>query len=303
MVFVDVGDVDHVQRLAVLAQTFELGGHVARVGIAHPAGDQNAVGAYDKGAVSLLVLASGPIRQATRAIAVAVSQSAPGSQLVIAHDSAVATAAIEGLPVVSDRRIEFLPVGGMTPGSIRNAAMALCTGEWIAVIDGSERLSPGHINACQSALTSDRSALFATDPGTWWPEAAVVSAQPLQLVDLLAGPWALSVSTVFRLDAIQRAGGFDEQLPAFVEWDMMLRLAAPAILLPLDVQRLSSDDIMLLESLRADRHLPSLRAIVERHRSAFEGEPVQVLTRREAIARRLWTRERSLVERRRQLQS
>ena len=265
--------------------------------------------------MSLLVLACGPIRQATRALAVAVSQSVPGSQLVIAHDSPATRASIEVLPGVSERRTEFLPVGGMTPGAIRNAAAARCADEWIAVIDGSERLSPGHVDQCQQALEADRAVLFATAPGMWWPEAPVSSARPLQAVDLLAGPWALSTSTVYRLDAVQRVGGFDEQLPALADWDLMLRLRTSqtaqaaagtatvlAMLLPLDVQRLSSDDVMLLESLRADRYLPAARTIIERHRAIFEGEPVEVLTRREAVARRLWARERSLVERRRQLQ-
>ena len=278
-----------------------------------PSDVQTAARAHDRGVVSLVVLATGPIRQATRAIAVAVEQSAPGSQLVIAHESPATRASIERLAGVGEREVAFLPLGGLTPGATRNAAMARCAGEWVAIIDGSERLSPGHVSECRRAMEADRSLLFATAPGTWWPEDPPATVRSVQLADLLAGGWAMSSATLFRRDAIQRVGGFDEQLPALVDWELTLRLfvgrpdaaadaCSTAILLPLDVQRLSSDDVVLLEALRADRHLPATRAIVDRYRAAFESNPVQVLTRREAVARRLWARERSLVEHRDRLQ-
>ena len=271
--------------------------------------------ARERGVVTLIVLATGPIRQATRAMAVAVEQSAPGSPLTVVHEWDATRASLEKLAGVNQRQVEFLPVAGMTPGAVRNAAMARCRGEFVAVIDGSERLSANHVDTCCRALEADRGVMFVTAPGGWWPEASLSSARPVQLTDLLAGGWALSSATLFRTDAVERAGGYDPDLPALVEWDLMLRLltARPAdgeedgssragLLLPLDVQRVESDDVMLLEGLRADRHLPAVRAIVERYRQAFEADPVRVLTMREAVARRLWGRERGLVEKRDRLQ-
>lgn len=269
----------------------------------------------ERGVVTLVVLATGPIRQATRAMAVAVEQSAPGRRLIVVHESEVTRASIEKLGGVDERQIEFLSVAGLTPGAVRNAAMARGGGEWMAVIDGSERLAPGHIDACRRALEADRALLFATAPGVWFPDSLPSAARAVQLTDLLAGGWTMSSATLFRADAIERAGGYDRELPALVDWELMLRLltthapdspdAAPSqagVLLPLDVKRAESDDVMLLEALRADRHLPAVRAIVERYRAAFESEPIRVLTMREGVARRLWARERGLVEKRDQLQ-
>lgn len=267
------------------------------------------------GLVTLVVLATGPIRQATRAMAVAVEQSVPGQHLTVVHESEVTRAVIEKLAGVDERQVEFLSVAGMTPGAVRNAAMARGEGEWVAVIDGSERLSPDHVDACRRTLEADRTLLFATAPGAWWPESFPASARAVQLTDLLAGGWAMSSATLFRVDAIERAGGYDPELPALVDWELMLRLltthsadspdavrSGVGLLLPLDVKRIETDDVMLLEALRADRHLPSVRAIVERYRDAFGSEPVRVLTMREAVARQLWARERGLVDKRDQLQ-
>lgn len=250
---------------------------------------------------SLIVVATGPSRNTARAVAAAVAQMGGGSEVIVAHAWSDEDAArrhvvtLAGLPNVS-----YVDVSGKSPAAALADAVAATTGDRFAVIDGSEGPEPSYVRRAEEAL-DDLSLSWAGAPGKWWEGERNGLPRRAGAEDLLGSIRPVAVATLIRRSAFENAGGFNQSLEGLALWEFLLRLHARGehgLLLAAEAGGIDTDDVMLLDELRADRHLPAMRRIFRIHRDLFERHQARVLTDRDRLARRLWLRERQLVERR-----
>ena len=236
--------------------------------------------------ISLIVIASGPERLVARAREIADRLTGPSTELVMVPEAA-----------------------GMTPGAARNAGVRRSTGEVLLVIDGSETLPPDYVASAQRALDAAPDAAFAAAPGGalfgmvnagqgegGWGKGACIDAGTLA-----GSAWAVGPA-VIRRHAFDAIGGFDETLPALVDWDVLLSVAdagMTGVMIAGRGTRHADDDVRLRESLATPNHLPAIRHIFDRHRRTFESAMRAALVERERTVKALFEYERGLLQRRR----
>jgi peptidoglycan/xylan/chitin deacetylase (PgdA/CDA1 family) len=257
--------------------------------------------------VSAIVLAVGPDRVVERTVESLAAQSIAGLEVVVVHRGDEAAVRRRVAAIAGVFEVDVVETAATAAGALRNAGVRASGGESFVVLDGSERLDPEYLSAVRLALDQTPHAGFAASAVRDFAGAAAGAGGPqprrtLDFPDLLAGPWAAPRATLIRRAVFDQAGGFDPQLAEFVEWDLLLTAVAnghPGVEVPAALlARFTTDDVRLRESLRVDRHLPAVRAIVTRHRAHFESAAARVLIDRERIAKRLWAEERALVARR-----
>ena len=264
--------------------------------------------------ISLIVMAVGPSRHVARAVRAAAAQTAGDVEWLIAHASSdeqdvrtrlTAYRRVQGdPPYVGPAHAHLIPVAGQAPGTALNAAVAASRGDAFVVFDGSEQPPATYLADCLAALNPD--VAFVAAPGKWWTGAAVGAARPLAAAELLGSIRALSSAALIRRSEFDAAGGFDTSLQSLHLWELLVRMVArgaKACVVPVDAGHLENDDVALLEELRAERHLPSLRRVFDKHRTLFEEHRARVLTDRDQVAAQLWRRERELVQRRNDAQA
>ena len=227
-------------------------------------------------AISLIVIAGGPERLVQRARDIATSQR---------------SRSVDVVEVVA---------GGMAPGAARNVGVRRSTSEYFLVIDGSEQPPPGYALSALDALNAAPDAAFAAAPGG--PLFGTISsgAPGIDAAALVGSAWAVGPALVRRA-AFDSVGGFDESLPALIEWDFLLALVGAGhrgVLLPMPGSRYSNDDVRLREALAVSAYLPAMRAVFEKHQATFETHMRAALVARERTAKALFLHERSLLDRR-----
>ncbi len=247
--------------------------------------------------LSVIVLATGADRLLRRAAASLAAQALAPVELIVVHDSrdeAAARRRLEAAELPPAQAVVTAPAPG--PGAARNAGVRACRGECVVVLDGSERLDPGYFQAAILALEHDPSAAFATTSPRHAPSAGAPrpAGERVTAADLAAGPWEAAAATVIRRDRWEAAGGFDETLDGLVDWELLLRLVgrgAPGVWLAAgQAARDDRDDPLLRAALRPERHLPSMRRILEAHAPLFAREAAAALCGRDRALKALWAR-------------
>ena len=263
-----------------------------------PAGSADAVRA-----VSVIAFAVGPERVVDRTLRVAIEQAAHGGELIVVHDrdEDAARARLTGYPI--ERPVRFVAGHSKSPGASRNAGVRSSTCECFLVIDGGESLPSDYAFNAQRALAAAPDASFAAAPGgplfgrvnTGRPSDGRIDA-----ASLVGSPWSIGPAIV-RRQAFDDVGGFDDSLPALVDWDFLLTLweaGKTGVMLTGSGARHADDDVRLRESMRPQYHLPAVRSIFVRHRSTFQQHMRTALVERERTAKALFECERQLLERR-----
>ena len=234
-------------------------------------------------ALSLIVIASGPVRLRQRVQDIAALAS-PTAEVVVVE------------------------AGSMTPGATRNEGVRRSTREHVLVVDGGDRLIGDYVGIALRALDTSPSAAFAAAPGVL-PFAEATAGSPrngahtIDAAALVGGPWSIGPA-VIRRAAFEQAGWFDESLPGLVDWDLLLTLTDAGhtgVTTSGTSARYSDDDVRLREMLATRSHLPAVRKIFSRHQAAFERHVREALIARERAAKLLFQREQALLERRRQV--
>jgi peptidoglycan/xylan/chitin deacetylase (PgdA/CDA1 family) len=256
--------------------------------------------------VSAILLAIGPDQAVERAVASLTRQTQPIQDVIVVHDRADEASAHRR--IASSRigfEATFVSAGLFGPGAARNAGVRASRGNCFVVVDGTEDLDAHFLESATRSLESILHIDFVASPVQYEPATAPNAeggTSFVSLPQLLSGPWSVANAVLIRRAAFDRSGGYDESLPALVEWDLLLTLAesgdSGALLNRPLVTRASSDDLPPAQSFRAGRYLPAVRRIFLKHQSSFEQHAASILTDRERYAKTLWTRERELVDRR-----
>ncbi len=170
----------------------------------------------------------------TEAVDSVLRQSVTDFELIIVND---------GGPDLTDHlgnrdpRIKLLRLPGRSgPGRARNQGVAMARGRYIGFLDDDDLFHPDHLATLLEGLNRNPEAVVYADAEVFHEK---VEHGVRRIIDR-ARPWKHSLfikqrlwiqnfipvqSFVVAREAFQEVGGFDEQLRAFEDWELLLKLA------------------------------------------------------------------------------
>jgi len=171
-----------------------------------------------------------------RAVVSALDQSYPRLEIVVAldrptEDTRLMVRELPGLAMRADRAVRW--VESATPGAsaARNCALAAASGTLVTGLDDDDYLERDHLANLVRSFDADRHAFVFTGHRRIRPGKAALGVEVL--VPVSTGSLALETllrknvvgNQVLTLTArLREAGGFDESLPAWQDYDLWLRL-------------------------------------------------------------------------------
>lgn len=175
-----------------------------------------------------------------RALMSVTAQRYPAIETVVVNDGGVPVEQLVaryreecGRPVIYIALPERRGVGGA-----RNAGIAVASGTLLALLDDDDRYLPEHLARLAEALADDPGAVVAYDEALIQVEAGgEEDAEPRVVATCRFGlaydeqrfrhdDYIVPSTLLLRREAFERAGRFDETLPALEDWDLLLRLRA-----------------------------------------------------------------------------
>ncbi|MGB3555390.1 MAG: glycosyltransferase [Jannaschia sp.] len=192
---------------------------------------------------------------------------------------------------IKDPRLRWADnTGPRGPSAARNCGVALSDADWIAFQDSDDIWLPGKLSAQMARLEgSDFVAAYCgmlikedAHPDTpvqgRIPDPAITPLEGDILSSLTRQSFISTQMLVVRRDVFDTVGGFDEDLLALVDWDLMLRVAGQGPVAFVDddlvVQRMSSNSITNSSRKRLDAQeyiLEKHTALLARYPSVMAG--------------------------------
>lgn len=216
---------------------------------------------------------------------------------VIAVDDASTDGTLDVLRQIDDPRLRVTENPGKNGVSAaRNHGVALSNAPWIAFQDSDDVWLPGKLSAQMARLEdSDYVAAYCrmlikadTKPDTpvqgSVPDPDIAPLDGYILESLTRHSYISTQMLVLRRDVFDRVGGFDEDLPALVDWELMLRVAqeGPVAFIDSDlvVQRMSDNSI----TNSSRKRLGAQEYILEKHHDLLTGYPASLAFHHNRIA-------------------
>ncbi|PYE82225.1 glycosyltransferase family 2 protein [Pseudoroseicyclus aestuarii] len=205
---------------------------------------------------------------------------------VIAVDDRSADRTLEVLRGIEDPRLKILSnTGPQGASGARNCGVALARAPWIAFQDSDDIWLPGKLSRQMARLEdSDFVAAYCgmqvkddarpeTPVQKRYPDPALSPLEGDILPSLTRQSYISTQMLVVRRDVFDAVGGFDEALPALVDWELMLRVAqaGPVAFVDEDlvVQRMSGNSI----TRSSRRRLEAQAHVLAKHRDLLAGYP------------------------------
>lgn len=170
-----------------------------------------------------------------RALA-ALAAARPAFHEVIVADQSTGAALAAGAALCARFGARHLPLPRRGLSRARNAAIALCSGEWLAFPDDDAEVAPGALAALAAHLAAAPGTAFVCGHVAY-PSGAPMQpgmdgrareiATPVDVLKIVVSP-----GLFVRADAVARAGGFDEELgvgatyPSGEESDLLFAMLA-----------------------------------------------------------------------------
>lgn len=188
---------------------------------------------------------------------------------VIAVDDHSADETVAVLETIGDPRLRIAANTGR-PGvsATRNLGVQLSQAPWIAFQDSDDVWLPGKLakqmarlegTECVAAycgMLVKADARAETPVQARFPDPAIRPLEGDILPSLARGSYLSTQMLVIRRDVFDRVGGFDEELQALVDWELMLRVAQEGPIAFVDedlvVQRMSENSITRSSRKRLD---------------------------------------------------
>lgn len=109
--------------------------------------------------------------------------------------------------------------------SAANAGVKMAQGEWLALLDDDDLFLPHHLETLHEALDAGEAALAHAACRLVRGDGEELIGAPTNLGELLLANIIPTCAALVSRAAIQRVGGFDEELPFLEDWDLWIRLA------------------------------------------------------------------------------
>ena len=231
---------------------------------------------------------AGTIRGAIESV---LRQSFTDFELIVVDDCSTDATAAEVAKIVDPRIRLIRHAENRGASAARNTGIGEARGPWVAFQDSDDEWLPLKLEKQMARLTAPGAEYVAAYCGMLIlgaPEAGrrpVISYMPRPDLARIEGdilPTLIRTSIVstqtlvVRRDLLTEIGGFDEAMPALIDWECMLRLAPLGTIAcvdePLVLQRFSANSITLDTRRRAaarDRAVEKHRTILERDPSAL----------------------------------
>jgi GT2 family glycosyltransferase len=167
------------------------------------------------------------LRQALESVAQQAFE--PLEAVVVNDGGADVSAVLEGFSGRLDIRHQRLdPPLGRSPAA--NRGLALASHPWITFLDDDDLLEPGALAALaehtgEPAVIYGRVTAWQMVPDDGEPRAFTEFGRPFDRAALLFENFIPMIGTLMPRDAVLAAGGIDEALDCYEDWDLYLRLS------------------------------------------------------------------------------
>ncbi len=225
-------------------------------------------------------------REATIAEAVqsVLSQDYDVLEVVVIDDGSL-DGTLQILAAMSDPRLVVLRnTGAPGPSGARNFGVQRARGDWIAFQDSDDVWLPGRLSRQMGRLTESHNvAGFCgmlikadTDPNSpvidRVPDRATGPLPENLLPALLRSSFISTQMLIVRRAVFDEIGGFDEDFPALVDWELMLRVSQQGAVDFLDedlvIQRMSDNSV----TRSVEKRVLAQRLIIRKHKALFDSD-------------------------------
>ncbi len=222
---------------------------------------------------------------AAEAVGSVLAQDAGMAFEVIAVDDGSQDRTLEVLRAISDPRLRVMSNPGPKGAcGARNAGAAAGSGTWIAFQDSDDLWLPGKLARQMEAVARWEGNCVAVYcameirdgegrvTGSV-PEPSLRPCAGFILADLVWGSMVSTQTLVVRRDVFEQVGGFDPEMPALQDWDLMLKVAQAGDVAFVDdelvVQRMSGNSI----TRSAAKRLEAQERILRGHAALWKNYP------------------------------
>lgn len=214
-------------------------------------------------------------------------------ELIVVDDGS-SDGTLKALEAISDPRLTVIAAGeNRGVSAARNRGIEAARGHWVAFHDSDDLWCPEKLAKQMAGLDAPGADYVAgycgmeiegTDPPRYVPDPAIPHRSGAIMPSLISQSFISTQTLIVRRDLLARHGGFDEDLKALVDWELMLRIApeGPISLIdePLVLQRFSENSI----TRNSARRVAARVHLVQKHESVIAGYDGALATHFHAIA-------------------
>ena len=194
-------------------------------------------------------------------------------------------------PGAAEPRIRWVRADGLSRGAAWNVGLQAVSGQKVVRLEAGDRLHPDYARRVGARLDREAALAFVAPWATRASHDGHALVEPVTSCDLatvLTRFHAVSHAATFRRAAWRAVGGFDEALPALVDYEFWLRLLAAghqgAVLAEILVH-LPGGAAARGGARWTTRHDRALEVIFDRYEALFAADPAVLLSAQERLIR------------------
>lgn len=149
-------------------------------------------------------------------------------ELIVVDDGSTDDTANVMAPLVADPRIRYIKLPHSGQCAARNHGQGVAKGSLIAYLDSDNLWYPGFLAFAVAAFSSQPTVDCAYGAMITEAHGQRILFEPFDRDRLIAGNYIGMSTFIHRRTLIDRFGGFDEELLALEDWDLILRYTAHA---------------------------------------------------------------------------
>jgi GT2 family glycosyltransferase len=207
-----------------------------------------------------------------------LGQSRPPDEILIADDGSTDPETLAALARLDEKTVRVLKLPHRGLAATRNAAIREARGAWVLTLDADDLIERTFIELSLAAVRADPALSMVTSLVSCFDESPTLPTGgwcPLGFDRDMLGVFnfASCATALLRRDALLAAGGYDETLPAYEDWDLYCALAErglSAAVLPEFLVHVRIRPDSMLRTLRRATHEQLRARIAAKHPELVE---------------------------------